>query len=1336
MTRGEFERIRQRMRGMGREARAIARQTDGATDSSDRFANSLTGLQKRLSQFQRTGTMARHEMDFMRRSMGLLGRDLRRAAADGELTEDQFRDLRNELERTRLDFDHLDNALRRHDAIAQRTARNRAERLRAEQQQRRDAARTAERLRREEERRQRDAQREAERLRRAEERRARERARILTAAAQQQARAEIRAQREAERVRMAALTRRRQQEAAQLRAMAQAHAAALRDEARRNRRADAERERAARQAAAAQRQSVARLAGLGGDDRGLTLRFRALGEGDMGRMTRGFSNLQRIMAGVTGSTDRTRRTVHALGGDLRTMAQALRSAQDAGAITRREFDALSNGLRLTVRDARQLRSVGDLTRSSFRDMRREVARLQAQLRLLGREGNVLKRLSDSILLLQRRMRDTRSSAGLVRRQLSRLGEGGLGGVRLLTRSLGALASGFGKVKDFVAGASRGMKIFLAVLALIGPLAAPVGALLTTILGGAFVALGAFALRGEKEVKSAFGRMKSTIGVTVRAAAQPLKASLIVAMSEVTVAVQQMGKALHAAFSATAPLVSNLAGAFTDLVARAMPGFVSSLQEMGPVINGFRDAMGMIGEGLGDMFAAMTAGGGAEGLAESWRIVGDGIRDVLVNIGEFINAMSQSTTATTLLKTAFSVLSGFLVVVEAAFAAVDAVLGPIIQKMDELGLTGGAIGILSTLFEAMGVSAGEVKTGLVDLKSAQDDAATSTLSHADALKTLNEQLRTYNSENLARFDAESALNKSFIDAKRNAENYGNTVKINNGIFDTTHENTQKVYEDFSKLAENTNRAVEAAEKAHQPFKEQNRLWKVGEENIRALGKAYGIPKEELDAFIKLVLKTPKQAKTEMQLEAEAAQKKAAEFLDKMNKADGFRAKAAAALEAGAALGKAANLNSLLNALNGRHTSSQHTAKFLTIRQSITQVVPSKHDRDGNGIPDMIQRPQANGGVLRNFANGGVESHNAQIAPAGAMRIWAERETGGESYIPLSPAKRARSRRIAEQTMGILGGRVEWFAKGGVRSEARQAIGPIKAATSGSTEKALLRLMNSIVKGTIKMAAALKQVTSALDKAKSKLSELRNSASSLSSSVKSGVLSAGDITSGVDPDKHVTVPALMGRLTASRDKATAFASALKRLRKRGLSKGLLKQVAEAGIGGGGLETAGALLTASGSELSSFNRLYSQISGAASSAGKTTADALFGKQIKVQEKLVKSLDELNRELKKATKKSAKKKATGGIIGAATGGSRGGMTLVGEEGPEFVRLPFGSSVYSNADSRRLAGGMGGGSGGVFVIPISIGERHLDTVILDSNRRTVRTHGGNVQATFGRKNG
>ncbi|WP_406050952.1 phage tail tape measure protein [Streptomyces virginiae] len=94
-------------------------------------------------------------------------------------------------------------------------------------------------------------------------------------------------------------------------------------------------------------------------------------------------------------------------------------------------------------------------------------------------------------------------------------------------------------------------------------------------------------------------------------------------------------------------------------------------------------------------------------------------------------------------------------------------------------------------------------------------------------------------------------------------------------------------------------------------------------------------------------------------------------------------------------------------------------------------PMPNDKDGNGISDYIQAPQANGSVLSFFASGGVrEQHVAQIAPAGAWRVWAEPETHGEAYVPLAESKRPRSKSIVEEVVRRFGGEVSWYANGGL------------------------------------------------------------------------------------------------------------------------------------------------------------------------------------------------------------------------------------------------------------------------------------------------------------------
>lgn len=83
-----------------------------------------------------------------------------------------------------------------------------------------------------------------------------------------------------------------------------------------------------------------------------------------------------------------------------------------------------------------------------------------------------------------------------------------------------------------------------------------------------------------------------------------------------------------------------------------------------------------------------------------------------------------------------------------------------------------------------------------------------------------------------------------------------------------------------------------------------------------------------------------------------------------------------------------------------------------------------------------------------ANGGLyERHDAQIAKAGAYRVWAEPETEGEAYIPFARSKRGRSREIATQTVQRLGGAVQWFANGGISGGQARTILNIEARPTG-------------------------------------------------------------------------------------------------------------------------------------------------------------------------------------------------------------------------------------------------------------------------------------------------
>jgi hypothetical protein len=86
--------------------------------------------------------------------------------------------------------------------------------------------------------------------------------------------------------------------------------------------------------------------------------------------------------------------------------------------------------------------------------------------------------------------------------------------------------------------------------------------------------------------------------------------------------------------------------------------------------------------------------------------------------------------------------------------------------------------------------------------------------------------------------------------------------------------------------------------------------------------------------------------------------------------------------------------------------------------------------GMGAAVGLSMSRADGGItLHQYAEG---AHVAQIAPAGAMRLWAEPETGGEAYIPLAGSKRGRSTQILSQVANMFGYQLSQAGGRGSRS----------------------------------------------------------------------------------------------------------------------------------------------------------------------------------------------------------------------------------------------------------------------------------------------------------------
>lgn len=94
---------------------------------------------------------------------------------------------------------------------------------------------------------------------------------------------------------------------------------------------------------------------------------------------------------------------------------------------------------------------------------------------------------------------------------------------------------------------------------------------------------------------------------------------------------------------------------------------------------------------------------------------------------------------------------------------------------------------------------------------------------------------------------------------------------------------------------------------------------------------------------------------------------------------------------------------------------------------------------------------------------------------------------------------------------------------------------------------------------------------------------------------------------------------------------------------------------------------------------------------------------------------------------------RASGGVVGAAaSGGVRAGMTLVGEEGPELVKLPAGATVSPAGGTRAMLQAAAAGGGGPQVLQVEWIGSNAGDEFMKWLRKNIRIKGGNVQAVLG----
>ena len=118
------------------------------------------------------------------------------------------------------------------------------------------------------------------------------------------------------------------------------------------------------------------------------------------------------------------------------------------------------------------------------------------------------------------------------------------------------------------------------------------------------------------------------------------------------------------------------------------------------------------------------------------------------------------------------------------------------------------------------------------------------------------------------------------------------------------------------------------------------------------------------------------------------------------------------------------------------------------------------------------PAGVAGDLRPFVTR-AEGHYAQIAPAGAWRVWAEPETGGEAYIPLAASKRAGAMAVFTQVANTFGVPVAPMAAGGTWGVPAYSSDR-SAASLGLSSADMGRLLGALEKTARRQPARIQNV----------------------------------------------------------------------------------------------------------------------------------------------------------------------------------------------------------------------------------------------------------------------
>lgn len=414
-----------------------------------------------------------------------------------------------------------------------------------------------------------------------------------------------------------------------------------------------------------------------------------------------------------------------------------------------------------------------------------------------------------------------------------------------------------------------------------------------------------------------------------------------------------------------------------------------------------------------------------------------------------------------------------------FEAIDKSLASLVTG-GKADLAAAGLARIKAMMEAAGKPTAGLKDRLTEYKEALAAAAfeeqlaadgmglfgqqaQATQKKLDAQKASTDGLRqsivALNETNRAALGGMIGFEASIDAAAKAANENAGALKMVNGELDLNSPKAQAAATALQDLGAKTDEAATAALDSGKSWEYANGIYERGEQAIIKSGQAMGLTKAQAQLLASSILNIPEKKVSTIEMRREDAIAGLDAVIAKIKATPGSKSVTVKALTADAralldelgyktktlpdgSVQVTARTGSALSGLQQvKYARDSLSDKTITITTNY-RVTGSTARREG---AHGSQLREADGGVVDYYADGGIrgraarhfadgsENHVAQIAPAGAMRVWAEPETGGEGYVPFSPSKRPRSRAITEEIVRRLGGdpaAIQWNADGNV------------------------------------------------------------------------------------------------------------------------------------------------------------------------------------------------------------------------------------------------------------------------------------------------------------------